>query len=187
MVDMDFANLTNEQLEAKLLELAYDESLGGRHVESRKSAIRVVLARREARREATDVDAIIAEAVRLVNAVRPPDRQVTAEDMNLPDAHCVVMAPAGWVPLFSTPAEDEEVARRRRQRTWHPRLPDGGPDEPHTATGCPFCAEAATELAEGSGSGLGECAPVAGPIAGGAMPPLGAGRAAKSTDRQEEE
>jgi hypothetical protein len=46
MVDMNFANLTDEQLEMRLLELGYDENTGGRRIESQKSAIRTVLSRR---------------------------------------------------------------------------------------------------------------------------------------------
>lgn len=109
-------DLSDEQLEQRLLELAYADGIPGRVLESQKSAIRTVLNQRRGRRAATGVDETIARAVVLVNEHRSARHRVTVQGMDEFSAASIVEVPA-WAPLFATRRECEAARQAMSQRS----------------------------------------------------------------------
>src|SRR4051794_1911217 len=107
------ADMSTADLERELVRLAFDRDHGGRGVEARSSALRLALRIRQDRGVSPDVESKIAQAVVIVNALRPPDEQITTEEMNPADAASIVGDEA-WARLFVTDGELEEIQRRRK-------------------------------------------------------------------------
>lgn len=112
MVDMtDYKEISTAEIETRLVALGFDETLGGRAIEARKSALRAALRLRERRGVDPQREMVIERATAIVNELRPADAQILPSEMNAVDAACIVENPAGWAPLFCTDAELEEPRR----------------------------------------------------------------------------
>jgi hypothetical protein len=118
----EFADLPDEALEQRLVQLAFSKD-GGRRIEAQKSAIRSVLKLRRERRESARVEDTVRRATELVNAARPKRDRITEDEMNPHEAAAIVTEPR-WAKVYAT---DREIAaalqdlrkrstRRRRTR-----------------------------------------------------------------------
>jgi hypothetical protein len=114
MTAKELVALSDEDLEARLLELAMDDSVGGHRAQAQSSAIRTVLRRRRERADQNELE-LRQRACAIVNDRRCGNDPVEVEEMDPAWAACIVEAP-GWADLFATRRECDEARLAMRMR-----------------------------------------------------------------------
>jgi hypothetical protein len=114
LVADEFADVPDEALEQRLVQLAFSKD-GGRRIEAQKSAIRSVLKLRRERRESSRVEGTVRRATELVNAVRPKRYRITEDEMNPHEAAAIVTEPR-WAKVYATDAEIAAALQDLRKR-----------------------------------------------------------------------
>ena len=115
LVADEFADVPDEALEQRLVQLAFSKD-GGRRIEAQKSAIRSVLKLRRERRESSRVEDTVRRATELVNAARPERYRITEDEMNPHEAAAIVTEPR-WAKVYATDREIAAALRDLRKRS----------------------------------------------------------------------